>query len=396
MRLGGDWAPGSRDVEINIPFSGIPFLLNIEGPLLESFSKNDQIEKAGPNLANKRIPDTKDQLVCILANNHIMDYGIVGLNETLLRIRQSNSLSLGAGSNIRDAESSQTLQWNDMRIGILARCETQFGTATHASPGVAVLSPTVYEAIRNLKKECDLVVVSIHAAAEMCPWPSCKRQDAWRSLIDAGVDIVHGHHSHIPQGWERYKKGVIFYGLGNFCVDPIKWAKIPNTLWSLVPEISIAGGQIEVALTTTVIEDTGDRVRVRQADQLESENHGKYLDACNLPLADRLLLEGLWHEAAVKMYDSFYSQWLNAGVDKNASLRRYSKLILQSLKRSLNVMPSTNGNLALDRQRNLLWHVLFACDSHNDAISTALGILSGAINDLRTEETARLVSEMMT
>lgn len=396
MRLGGDWAPGRRDVEVIMPFSGGPFLLNIEGPLLESFSENNQIKKAGPYLANKCIPDTIDQLVCILANNHIMDYGELGLNETLLRIRKSNFLSLGAGSNIRDAELSGFIEWRDLRIGIIARCETQFGTATYASPGVAVLAPTVYEEIRNLKKECDLVIASIHAAAEMCPWPSCKRQDAWRALIDAGADIVHGHHSHIPQGWESYKHGFIFYGLGNFCVDPIKWAKIPNTLWSLVPEISIAGGQLEVTITTAVIEDTGDRVRVRQAGQRESEMHGRFLDACNSPLSDRLLLEGLWHEVAVKMYDRFYCQWLNAKFDENVGIRGYSKLILQRIRRRLGVISCASENSAFNRQRNLLWYVLFACDSHSDAIGTALGILSGAINDLRTEETARLVGEMMT
>lgn len=47
------------------------------------------------------------------------------------------------------------------------------------------------------------------------------------------------HHAHVPQGWEEYNSGWIPYGLGNFCVDPIKWFWHPNVLWPLAPQLSL-------------------------------------------------------------------------------------------------------------------------------------------------------------
>jgi poly-gamma-glutamate synthesis protein (capsule biosynthesis protein) len=128
-----------------------------------------------------------------------------------------------------------------LRIGVLGRCETQFGIALQR-PGAAALDPTLYESIRKLKSEVDVVVLSVHGAAEMVPWPSPQWQDLLRSFVDCGADIVHGHHSHIPQGYEVYQGKIIFYGLGNFLVNPADW------LTHNTPDILVADRELNTKL----------------------------------------------------------------------------------------------------------------------------------------------------
>ena len=54
------------------------------------------------------------------------------------------------------------------------------------------------------------VIVSVHAAIEDSPWPSPYIRELYHSFIDAGATVVHGHHLHVPQGYETYDEGVIF------------------------------------------------------------------------------------------------------------------------------------------------------------------------------------------
>jgi poly-gamma-glutamate synthesis protein (capsule biosynthesis protein) len=396
MKLAGDWAPGQRKV-CNLPWCE-PLLLNLEGPISCVVDGLQKTSKAGPHLINNVLPESTAELVLTLANNHLMDYGESGLRQTISDLDSHEIKWVGAGMNAYFAGRALVLDYQGARIGILSRCEVQFGVATDRRPGVAAFDASVYQAIRELKRKCDVVIASIHAAAEMCPWPSPRRQDSWHALIDAGADVVHGHHAHIPQGWESYEHGLIFYGLGNFCVDPQTWARYPNTLWSLAPELSWAGGQFGMRLTTAVVEDLGETIRVRDASRDEADEHRQYLEICNRPLSDRLLLEALWQEMSVRMYLGYYADWLR--FEPRTVLRQQGwwlrvRRVLSDVRSALRRSLSTRPVADVSQSQYLLWYHLFACESHHDAIATALGVLGGELEDLRTPETARLVDDMM-
>jgi len=393
LKLCGDWAPCSKIVsDICLNFR---LVVNIEAPIIPNFSDRYlQSAKAGPVLFNKQLPNTAQPGIAVLANNHIMDFGIAGLLSTMESLREFRWVFAGSGLNKKQAESPIFFDCQGRRIALIARCETQFGIASSSKEGVAAFDSGIYEQIRSLKKEVDIVIVSIHAAAELVPWPSPRRQSTWRSLIDAGADVVHGHHSHIPQGWENYNNGFIFYGLGNFCVDPQSWSWHPQGLWSLAPELWFSEGRLKVRISTTVIEDLGGSIRVREASSEEHERHLAYLSECNRPLVDKVLLEGLWQEASVRMYIDHYAKWL--GFDSISVLKFCMHRIrakISSVKKRL------VGNIFFDHESSkikfLLWYHLFVCDSHNDAISTALGVLGGELEDRRNERTAQLVNQWM-
>lgn len=226
----------------------------------------------------------------------------------------------------------------------------------------------------------------------MVPWPSPRRQIAWRSLIDTGADVVHGHHAHVPQGWERYGNGLIFYGLGNFCVDPAKWQWHPHGLWSLAPELWIKSGCLEMAPRTTAIDDLGETIRIRNANADESEQHQRYLVDCSRPLSDPRMLEGLWQECSVRMYQKYYSSWLGFELPLAKNIRRVLGEIYCLTKQLSMSKFSSHG---IYRDKYLLRYHLFACDSHNDAIATALSVLSGEFEDFRSKEISVLVDKMM-
>jgi poly-gamma-glutamate synthesis protein (capsule biosynthesis protein) len=398
IRIAGDWAPCDKSVCTVLNKSGL--ILNIEGPILTNGTEGYEKQiKAGPSIFNRSMPMVSQPSIAILANNHSMDFGLSGLVATINSLEGQNESQIwrcvGAGITKDQANKPLIIEENGIRIGILSRCESQFGIASNSKPGVAAIDASVYLQIKDLKKHADVVIVSIHAAAEMVPWPSPRRQATWRSLIDAGADVVHGHHAHVPQGWEEYNSGFIFYGLGNFCVDPQKWKWHPQGLWSLAPELELTKSSIKVKIETTVIEEFGESIRVREASDTERKKHMAYLEQCNRPLSDPILLEGLWQEVSVRMYNDHFAKWLGFySTSLFKTITHHLRLKLSHIKRRL-LGRSVKLEQSASMGNLLLWHHLFVCDSHNDAIGTALGVLGGELEDRRNGVTAQLATEWM-
>lgn len=395
--LFGDFT-SCKNLEFNISTNASLLLFNLEAPIIkkEAFA----IKKAGPHLSSNNLvlPITNlKSTIANLANNHIMDYGYEGLKNTLIECSKKSVLVVGAGENLDKARTPLVIEINNKKIGIIGCCETQFGTSTHWKPGVAGLGPWIYSAIRDLKNRVDLIIISIHGASEDSLWPSPEWQELLQSFIDGGANIVHGHHSHVPQGFEEYNGGIIFYGLGNCVVDPKIWKDRANTLWSIIPDINVANEKLEFQINTSVIsEDDGNSILIRKSNSEEFENHKKYLEICNKPLNDKKLLTALWQEVSVRMYYLHYAKYLNFPEGnqewKKLGIRKRVKLFFVRLKEGIKgnkyfLTKSTQNEL-------LLWYHLFACESHKDSIATALGILGGELEDMRTDETQKLVDKM--
>jgi poly-gamma-glutamate synthesis protein (capsule biosynthesis protein) len=157
--------------------------------------------------------------ILTLANNHILDFGPEGLQDTLENLRRNSILHSGAGVNIDAARLPAIIEAEGKKVAFLSYSLTYpseffagksgYGTA----PGV---SSYFRNDIKLAGKQADYVVVSFHWGKELAEKPSNYQIRAARTAIDAGADVVLGHHPHVLQGIERYKNGVIFYSLGNF------------------------------------------------------------------------------------------------------------------------------------------------------------------------------------
>ena len=394
MILIGDYAPGENPVTISLDSKDQVFLANLEGPLLSKSLDYSPRDKAGPVLSNTVLPVGMCRVVFSMANNHIMDYGVPGYEATCAALNQAGFEAYGAGRNIAEARRPGILDDGSVRIGLLACCETQFGVARYSQVGVAELGPWVYAGIRALRENVDVVVVSVHAAMEDSPWPSPYIREIYHSLIDAGALVVHGHHSHIPQGYEQYRDGLIFYGMGNFAVDPNRWNNYPNGMWSLAARIDFRAKPLHWNVFTLEIRhEPGEAgIIIKESSVEEREIHAHYIDQCNRPLVDETLLESLWQETALRAYFHHGARYMHWDAKPDKSRRHQIHAHLVAIKQAIAGQCERSQSYKSDY---LLWYHMFACESHRQMMATALGVLGGELEDLRTEETRRMADEMM-
>lgn len=390
LKIVGDWAPGGLRVR-ELPFD-LPTLVNLEGPLIpHEPSLANLAKKAGPALKNQSLPVSANDLYLSLANNHIMDFREHGLAETLRQIEGTGLRGFcGAGYSLREAKEPLIIDHESVSIGILARCERQFGVATASSAGTAPLDSSIYGEIAALKKRVNHVVLVLHGGSEMIPWPSPLRRQEWRDLIGAGASVVVGNHSHVPSSWEKYGGGVIFYGLGNFCVDPRTWDWHPQGLWSLAPEFKFSKNQFTFELKTLVVENSGDQLNVCEPSDSENRNHLAHLDELNAALADDLLLEGLWQEASIMLYKKYFASWL--GFEKKNILVAVAVVLKQQISKLLSTMFRRDNSY--QQNLDLLRYHLFVCDANRDVVATSLGILGGELKDSRDSRSVEMAEKM--
>jgi len=242
----------------------------------------------------------------------------------------------------------------------------------------------LFSRIREARSLAERVVVSLHGAAEMSPWPAPAWRDLMRACAEAGADWVHGHHAHVPQGYELWGNSWIMYSPGNTVINPEQWPG-PSTRISWCFTYDPVSPRSPPALETWSIESIGKgraKVMARPHDQ-ERES------ACQRPLSDDRLLEALWQTYALHLWNTFYSR---TGLDYyTMGWRDRVRFLLKVLALGLPSSRKRNTILA----RRLFYHHLFACDHHREAIATALGVLSGELTDIRTQESASLARQWM-
>lgn len=169
----------------------------------------------------------------VLANNHVLDWGREGLEDTLESLRQAGIVGVGAG---RDrAEAAQEAQWllpGKGRVRLFAFGHPSGGVpgdwaAGDSLPGINWLPDLTPESVAELKnhlretrQEGDVVVVSLHWGSNWGYAVPEEQQRFAHALVDeAGVDLVWGHSSHHPRPIEVYRERLILYGAGDFLND---------------------------------------------------------------------------------------------------------------------------------------------------------------------------------
>jgi len=150
-----------------------------------------------------------------VANNHIMDLGWEGFNDTLEVLNRNDLKFIGAG-NRKFNHSYSIVERKGIKLGFLGYYEEGFKNFQKGIFINRINDDDIYRDIRNLKLKCDVVIVSLHWGIENVFYPSPKQIKLARNLIDAGYSLVLGHHPHVVQGIERYKNCLIVYSLGNF------------------------------------------------------------------------------------------------------------------------------------------------------------------------------------
>ena len=218
---------GSKDPAL--PFRKIAPLLssadlafvNLESP----FSDRGPYHEGG--LIFHASPDTIAGLqlariaVASTANNHSRDCGPHGVEFTVYWLRSHGIEPVGSGESEMETHRGTVIERNGVRFGFLGYTfDQQNGNWRDIDGRIAVTHPAIAARdVRELRKRCDVVIVSMHAGIEYTRKPTKPQVAFAHAAVDAGASLVIGHHPHVIQIEELYRGAPIFYSLGNFVFD---------------------------------------------------------------------------------------------------------------------------------------------------------------------------------
>jgi poly-gamma-glutamate capsule biosynthesis protein CapA/YwtB (metallophosphatase superfamily) len=180
-----------------------------------------------------------------LGNNHILDAGTTGLNETMRHLHDAGILHAGAGMDLAEARKPMVFDLGGTKVGVLSYLDVPsygWAWATQSAPGTAPLLRNVMEEdIERLRSRVDLILVMPHWGKEYIATPEPQQVDLAHAALDAGADLVIGGHAHWPKGIEIYEGKPIFYGVGNFLLDQ-SWSEETST--GIFAEITLYGDDV--------------------------------------------------------------------------------------------------------------------------------------------------------
>jgi hypothetical protein len=215
--------------------------------------------------------------VVSLAGNHLWDVGMIGVKDSIDWLKRHDIAIVGAGMNLGEARQAVIIKKESTRFGFLAyNCVGPKETsATSNKAGCAYVNiithyeldyagpggpPAIYtwaetstlngmqNDIRQLRLHCDVLSVSFHKGLVHTPAKlAAYEQQVSYAAIDAGADVIYGHHAHILQGIEIYRGKPIFHNLCNFVTwvpslrakpnaDPSSWEVRRKQIFGFSPD----------------------------------------------------------------------------------------------------------------------------------------------------------------
>jgi len=224
-----------------------------------------------------------------IANNHILDYDTPAFLQTMDLLDDAGIRYCGGGRDLEQARRPAVVEVNGIRLGFLGYSDmadiywsNEYPRRFRATENEAGVAPLVVDNtylvddirqdIQKLKPEADLVIVSLHWGTEYQRTPSTEQRQLARQLVDAGADIILGHHPHVFQGLELYKGSLIAYSLGNFIMDQ-NWSR--ETCQGLLLKIKVSGEgwqKVEV-LPVQIVEEQPHQAEGKDAATILGEVH---------------------------------------------------------------------------------------------------------------------------
>ena len=158
-----------------------------------------------------------------LANNHAVDFGPAALLDTIDRLDKAGVNHAGAGADAQAARAPALLITPAGVVAFLAFTEIIHPgfPATADGPGISPATDRkkLLAAIASADEKADFVIVSFHWGTEYTRQPSQDQRRLAHQAVDAGADLILGHHPHVIQGLELYRERLIAYSLGDFVWD---------------------------------------------------------------------------------------------------------------------------------------------------------------------------------
>ncbi|HBB02441.1 MAG: SH3 type 3 domain-containing protein, poly-gamma-glutamate synthesis protein (capsule biosynthesis protein) [Candidatus Peregrinibacteria bacterium GW2011_GWF2_38_29] len=219
-----------------------------------------------------------------LANNHTPNFGQKGLKDTFESLDKAGVKFAGAGLNKTAAAAPVYIEKNGFKFAFLAYNDldvvpkSYFAWDTNAGTN-PMYEDDMIKAVKDAKQNADFVIVSMHSGIEYKPHPSTRQVNFAHAAIDAGAEIVIGHHPHVIQDVEKYKGKYILYSLGNFVFDQM-WSR--ETREGLTAKIDfMKAGVASINFEPILIEDYSQPrlLEGRDRENILQKTRVNYIDA---------------------------------------------------------------------------------------------------------------------
>ena len=236
--------PIPRPVDWNWPWGEVLPVLDEAAPDVRLINLETTITAGGQFAARKTVcyrmhPDNLPALtalrpnVCALANNHILDFGYQGLTDTVVALTGARIQAVGAGADLVAARRPAVLEAHGghrvlvVSLATLSSGVPETWAAQPDRPGVWLIAdPSLRDAADEVaaavlaqRRDGDVAIASVHWGSNWGYAMAPSEIEFAHRLVDAGVDVVHGHSSHHPRPIEIYRGRPILYGCGDVIDD---------------------------------------------------------------------------------------------------------------------------------------------------------------------------------
>lgn len=283
-------------------------IVNLEAPVTKS---NQQAVKTGPYLksneqATKEVLHKLNINLVTLANNHLKDYGEIGVSDTIDFLFKNQIDYVGAGMKLEDAQRVKYILLETKTIAIINVAENEWSNASENEAGANPLNTidNFYQ-INDAKSKSDYLIVIVHGGNEYYNLPSPRVQQLFRFFADAGADLVVGHHTHCISGFELYNNVPIYYSLGNFLFT--KASKHDDWYTGAILEVKISDN----VLSSHIIfirqnKETYQLSLLKEEEEAEVRN--KFLQY-NSIISNSAKLKHSWDEFIASKYNLYLNYW---------------------------------------------------------------------------------------
>ncbi len=221
-------------------------IANLEGPLTSGgkrFKDKKYTFRSNPRRVAAALQAAGINAVT-LANNHSLDYGPEGLADTMQVLDVYSIAHFGAGEDLSAARTPYIREVEGVRIGMLAYSLTypeEFWAGKKQAGTAFGYRESVVEDVEALKQQADIVLVVFHWGRESATKLRPYQVSLAHAAIDAGADVIIGHHPHIAQAVELYRGKPVLYSLGNYVFGSYS----SRATYGLLAKLQFSGTKLE-------------------------------------------------------------------------------------------------------------------------------------------------------
>ncbi len=181
----------------------------------------------------------------VFSNNHTYDQGRPGLNDTWRNVHEAGIVPIGFGKDQKTACDPQIIRIGNASVAVFSSVTLTLEGWPYFEDSTGMCQASINDLCENIRffkssYPAQRVIVLLHWGFEHTTHPAPSQRMEARKLIDAGADVIIGHHPHVIQGMEIYKKKKIWYSIGNFVFDQQK--QVNSDAWMI--RVSFSEGEI--------------------------------------------------------------------------------------------------------------------------------------------------------